>query len=247
MPSESNQAGRNASDGPVAGGTGPDRQGDEALARSTSTRGPQLRTLDIADSPESWRAGGFNVDEQGICVLGSTAIRLTSGGGGFRSWGFDGIGGHVSEIDGLAVDQAIDQQGKATAHPNGITSIDHIVIRSGNCERTIAALEAAGFPRRGGRRTTSNGFPAAQSFFWAGDVILELVGPDIDEPTNDEVTSIFGLALVAPDLEATAKFLGELMGDPKPAVQKGRKIAGFRTRAIGIDLPIAVMSPHPTA
>ncbi len=249
-------------------------------AHGSSTRGPQLRTLEIADSPGSWRAGGFTVDAEGVCVLGSTAIRLTSGNGGFRSWSFDGIGVHVSEIDGLTVDgsaetavatsdaatdgtpQAIDgptpsQQPNldlhpsphpnSQPHPNGIASIDHIVIRSGNCERTIAALEAAGFPRRGGRTTTSGGFPAAQSFFWAGDVILELIGPDVGEPVTDQATSIFGLALVAPDLESTARSLGELLGKPKPAVQTGRKIAGFRTRAVGMSLPIAVMSPHPTA
>ncbi|MGB3410551.1 MAG: hypothetical protein WBA45_05090 [Microthrixaceae bacterium] len=274
MPSDRNQAGSSPTDpeaeaakaagagsaaagaGSAAEGPGPEADADAdaaALARSADTRGPQLSTLVIADSPESWRAGGFIVDEQGICVLGRTAIHLNGGLGGFRSWVFDGIDQEVSEIDGLAVagpnrspspSPSAQRIPNHHPHPNGITSIDHIVIRSGNCKRTIAALEAAGFPRRGGRTTTSSGFAAAQSFFWAGDVILELIGPDIDEPATDEVTSIFGLALVAPDLDSTAQFLGDLMGDPRPAVQKGRRIAGFRTRTVGISLPIAVMSPH---
>ena len=83
-----------------------------------------------------------------------------------------------------------------------------------------------------------------QTFFWAGDVILELVGPDEGEPVTDEPTSIFGLALVSADLAATATALGDLLGTPKDAVQPGRQIAGLRNRAVGIALPIAVMSPH---
>ena len=86
----------------------------------------------------------------------------------------------------------------------------------------------------------------SQNFFWAGDVILELVGPDSGEPSTDEPTSIFGLASVAPDLAATVQFLGGLMGEPKPAVQPDRMIAGFRNKAVGISLPIAVMTPHPS-
>ncbi len=63
-------------------------------------------------------------------------------------------------------------------------------------------------------------------------------------PPPTEPTSIFGLALVAADLDRTAETLGELLGAPKPAVQAGRRIAGLRHRQAGISLPIAVMSPH---
>ena len=129
-------------------------------------------------------------------------------------------------------------------HPNGIERIDHVVLRPGDCERTVAAFTAAGFEVRGGRSTTSYGAPKRQTFFWAGDVILELVGPDAGEPVTDEPTTIFGLALVARDLDATAEQLGERMGTPKDAVQPGRRIAGLRHRQLGMSLPIAVMSPH---
>jgi hypothetical protein len=83
-----------------------------------------------------------------------------------------------------------------------------------------------------------------QTFFWAGDVIVELVGPDVGEPSTDEPTTVFGLALVASDLDATAAVLGPLLGTPKAAVQPGRRIAGLRGRDLGISLPLAVMSPH---
>jgi hypothetical protein len=83
-----------------------------------------------------------------------------------------------------------------------------------------------------------------QVFFWAGDVIVELIGPDRDEPVTDEATSFFGLALVADDLDATASRLGELLSTPKDAVQPGRRIAGLRGARVGITVPVAVMSPH---
>lgn len=215
------------------------------MGATAATRGPQISVFVVADSPDSWRSGGFNVDANGICMLGPVAISCTGGEGGFQSWDFDGISPGVSEIDGLTV-AGPRGAGQPAVHPNGISAIDHIVIRTGSCKRTTIALESAGFPRRGGRSANSYGTPMAQSFFWAGDVILELVGPDVGEPTTDEPTSIFGLALVAPNLEATAQFLGELLGKPKPAVQEGRMIAGFRNRSVGISLPIAVMSPHPS-
>ena len=122
--------------------------------------------------------------------------------------------------------------------------IDHVVVRSGDAERTVSAFEAAGLEVRGGRSTTSYGSPMRQVFLWAGDVIVELVAPDLGEPTTDEPTSVFGLALVADDLDATAAHLGELLSTPRDAVQQGRRIAGLRGREIGISLPIAVMSPH---
>ena len=184
----------------------------------------------------------------GAVHLGSTAIRATGRGGSFLGWAFDGPApsgpDRSGDLDGLPLVDADGPGGAAGAHPNGIVSIDHVVVRTGDCERTIAAFEQAGFEVRGGRSTTSYGSPMRQTFFWAGDVILELVGPDAGEPTTDEAASIFGLALVAADLDRTAETLGDLLGSPKPAVQAGRRIAGLRHRQAGISLPIAVMSPH---
>ena len=130
------------------------------------------------------------------------------------------------------------------AHPNGITTIDHIVVVTGDCDRTVAAFQDAGLSVSGGRSTDSYGFPARQTFLWAGDVIVELIGPDAGEPTTDDPVTVFGLALVADDLDATRSVLGALMGEAKPAVQADRMIATLRHKAAGISLPIAVMSPH---
>ncbi len=197
--------------------------------------------------PESWAAAGFEVRGRKV-VLGRTVLQLTGSGGGFEGWSLDGVEG---SIDGLATaPEATDPRSAAVVtpasveHPNGIVRIDHVVVRSGDCDRTIAAFELAGLEVRGGRSTNSYGAPMRQTFLWAGDVIVELMGPDLGEPTTDEPASIFGLALVAEDLDKTAAALGELMGTPRDAVQQGRRIAGLRVAPLGIPLPLAVMSPH---
>lgn len=224
-----------------------DTPGDDDDDDTTSTT-RQLCTLQLGDAPEAWAAAGFEPDDQGRLRLGSTWLCCTGSGNGFEGWSFSGPPFAGPDIDGLAlVDATRDAAGTTTvSHPNGIERIDHVVVRTGDCDRTIAAFVQAGFQVRGGRSTTSYGTPMRQSFFWAGDVILELVGPDDGESSTDEPTSIFGLALVATDLEATAATLGDLLGAPKDAVQAGRRIAGLRNKVVGIALPLAVMSPHVT-
>ena len=217
------------------------------------TTNGQLTSVTLGDPPQAWTDAGFHVGHGDLVTLGSTVVQLTGSGAGFEGWSLDGVEGPLDGLPHLPYarnDADAHGNGDAgggahrTANPNGISRIDHVVVRTGDCERTIAAFSDAGFEVRGGRSTTSYGAPMRQTFFWAGDVILELVGPDEGEPTTDEPTSIFGLALVAEDLDATAASLGELLGSPKEAVQPGRRIAGLRHRQLGMSLPIAVMSPH---
>ena len=190
--------------------------------------------------------------------MGSTEVLcLDLGIGGFVGWAIDGV---QHPLDGLATadgHSSNDDRPDGTGHPNGISSIDHVVVSTDDCDRTIAAFETAGLELRGGRRTGSYGSPMRQSFFWAGDVIIEVVGPDRGDPTTappsepaaeqiaGRSASVFGLALVAEDLDATAGFLGDRLGTPKDAGQARRRIAGLRHRDAGLGLPIAVMSPHP--
>ncbi|MEI2700297.1 MAG: VOC family protein [Microthrixaceae bacterium] len=204
----------------------------------------QLTTIDLGDPADPWRAAGFLVHDgpRGAEVrLGSTVLRLTGRGGRVLAWALEGASG---DLDGLASTTAATVGGASPEHPNGISRIDHVVVQSGDVERTVEAFSGAGLEVRRERSTTSYGSPMRQVFFWAGDVILELIGPDKGEPVTDQATSVFGLALVADDLDATAEHLGELLSPPKDAVQKRRRIAGLRGAQVGITIPIAVMSPH---
>lgn len=206
------------------------------------TRSPhQLRTLRLGDDPAAWRAAGFAVTDDGLLRLGATTLVCSGSGERFEGWALDGV---TAPVDGLAAVDPVETAAPAGGHPNGITAIDHVVIDTDDQDRTVAAFEAAGLEVRGGRSTSSYGRPMRQTFFWAGDVIIELVGPETGEPTGTGPAGVFGVALVADDLDATARHLGELLGEPKDAVQPGRRIAGLRTKEVGIRLPVAVMSPH---
>jgi hypothetical protein len=215
--------------------------GSTGYGAAVTERPHQLRCITVGDAADAWAAAGFAVGDDATLVLGATVIHCTGSGTGFEGWAIDGV---EHPLDGLAHRPGPGSPPAGPGHPNGITRIDHVVVRTGDCSRTIEAFTAAGLEVRGGRSTTSYGAPMRQTFFWAGDVILELVGPDDGEPITDEVTSIFGLALVADDLDATAAHLGPLLGTPRDAVQPGRRIAGLRGGEVGIALPVAVMSPH---
>ena len=166
---------------------------------------------------------------------------------GVTGWAFDHSGGSNladigHDIDGIGLVRAIEAPG-AQDHPNGIVGLDHVVVMTPNIDRTVAALLTMGIePRR--RRDLSRGRkPSQQVFCWAGDVILEVVGPT--EAAGDGPAHIWGLALVSGDLDATVAWFGpDRCSTTAAAVQAGRRIATIHRRAIGSSTRLVVMSPH---
>ncbi len=219
----------------------------------------QLLGVDVADDPEAWSAAGFVVADARVRI-GSTAIVLNGAHGrDARARGITGV--HIAglaesaDLDGLAlvdphrVDGANDGDDEVAGHlpepadhPNGINAIDHLVVMTPDCDRTTAAFEAAGLEARRSRRFPTGDRTTRQTFFWLGDVILELVGDD--EAHGEGEPQLWGLALTAPDLDATVDHLGDRTSPAKDAVQRGRQISTIDGRALGISVPIAVMSPH---
>jgi len=118
-----------------------------------------------------------------------------------------------------------------------------VVLATPDCDRTIAAFEVTGLAARRTRHIDTYGSPMRQTFFRAGEVIVELVGPEA--PSGDGPAGFFGLALTVADLETTGDYLGDGMGAPKDAVQPGRRIATLRHRDLGMSVAIALMSPEP--
>lgn len=208
-------------------------------------RGAQLDTVVLGDDPQGWIRLGFGISERpggSALRLGSTDIVLTGSGAGFEGWCIRGVDHPIAGLAHLG--HGPPDPEPTGDHPNGIRGIDHIVFHSGDPAATVAEFEAAGIERRGGRSTESYGAPMQQVFFWLGDVILELIGPDEGEPTSPGALSFFGLALWSDDLDASVTALGELAGQPKEAVQPGRRIAGIRGSEVGVATPLALMSPH---
>ena len=196
--------------------------------------------LVVAAEPDAWRAVGFEVGGDGTCLLGDIGVRLIGGSGGMTAWVLaDGPDPVVNDIDGLATLHAvIAHSGAAPTHPNGVSSIDHVVVYTPDLERTCAAIEAAtAAPLKRIREAGS----IRQGFHRLGSLIVEVV---THPGVTNERAEFWGLALNANDLDALYLRCGDAaMSAPRDAVQAGRRIASFREGA-GLGLPVAVMTPH---
>lgn len=206
--------------------------------------------LTVADAPEAWRACGFELDAD-TCVIGETRIRLAGEGAGrgLSEWSLREV--ESTELDGLPTTLSDRPRPEAgPAHPNGVTGLDHVVAISPDLGRTVAALQAAGLDLRRIREEPTPAGAPRQAFFRLGTVILEVV----QEPEeaiergggSDRPALFWGLALIAPDLDATVAALGDRAGEAREAVQPGRRIATLR-RSAGLALPIALITPRPGA
>jgi len=132
------------------------------------------------------------------------------------------------------------------AHPNGVIRIDHVVAISPAFERSVAALEASGLDLRRVREEPTPAGAPRQAFFRLGAEILEMVAePDeIAERAGgpDRPVIFWGLALLTSDLDATAAAFAPHCGEPRAAVQPGRRIATIK-RSAGLCTPVALMTP----
>ena len=210
-----------------------------------SGKGVSIDELAVADAPESWAALGFEVDGD-ACVVGDVRIRLagTEAGKGLTGWLLRDFKG--GELDGLPTARSDRPAPDARPeHPNGISAIDHVVAISSDLDRTVAALRAAGLDLRRVREEPTPAGAPRQAFFRLGAVILEVVqAPEeaIERTGGDRPAFFWGLAFVAPDLDSTVAGLGDRVGEIRPAVQPGRRIATLG-RSAGLSVPVALMTP----
>jgi hypothetical protein len=206
---------------------------------------PTLDELTVAERAEAWRACGFEL-EGDACVVGETRIRLapTDGGKGLTSWSLRGL--ETTELDGLATTRSTRPlPSERPAHPNGVTALDHVVAISSDLDRTVAALRAAGLDLRRIREQPTPAGAPRQAFFRLGEPILEVVqapAEAIERTGGDRPAFFWGLAFVAPEIEATVASLGDRVSEVRDAVQPGRRIATLR-RSAGLSLPVALITP----
>lgn len=207
-----------------------------------------LTSLKIDDDFNNWRAAGFDIEEsdQGTPTsrIGNVLLQFQKEPVG---QGIHAIGTNNLErvIDGLTffVDPWIENRNDDELnHSNHVSRIDHLVVTTSDCDRTTQALEAAGIEARRVRTFGKEESKMRQTFFWLGDVILELVGPDTK--SGDEPAKIWGLALISEQIEKTVDFYGEAATPLKPAVQPGRFITTVKTRNFGIADALAIMTPN---
>ncbi len=206
-----------------------------------------LDELTVADPADAWSALGFAVDGD-TCVVGEVRIRLAGkdAGRGLTGWSLRGV--EAADLDGLATRRSERPlPTEPPTHPNGIAALDHVVAISPDLDRTVAALEVAGLDLRRIREEPTPAGAPRQAFFRLGGTILEVVqepAEATERAGGDRPAFFWGLALVAPDLDATVAALGDKVSEARPAVQPGRRIATLR-RAAGLSIPVALMTPPP--
>lgn len=195
--------------------------------------------LTVGGPIEPWRRLGL-IDVDGFIALFGTGIRVTADDrSGIVGWALSGLPGAVDNIDGLAT-EAVSPAGPLLAeHPLGAFELDHVVVSTDSLERTCGAIEAAtGAPLRRVREVG----PIRQGFHRLGGLIVEVVERQGQPPGP---ASFWGLVLNVEDLDVAVTHLGpDVVGEPKDAVQPGRRIATIRPSA-ALGLPVAVMSPRP--
>jgi hypothetical protein len=211
---------------------------------------PTIDELFIAAVPAVWRAAGFDVSGD-LCVVGRTRLRLEGPGRGrgIVGWSVRDVGS--LDLDGLPTDASEQPPPaeQAGAHPNGVVSIDHLVVLTPDLDRTTKALRDAGFDLRREREGPTPGGSRRQSFFRMGEVILEVVEapPGTRIAANpDGPARLWGISFLVEELERTEAILGDLLGEPRAAVQPGRRIATVHEGA-RLGPAVAFMTPGPGA
>lgn len=207
-----------------------------------------IAEIALADDPAAWAALGFAVEDDAV-ALGGVRVCLAGRdrGKGVLGWSLRGVASDA--LDGLPTTVSAQPPGEpAPEHPNGVVAIDHVVAFTPQLDRTVATLREAGLDLRRVREEPTLAGAPRQAFFRLGEAILEVVQiPDseIERAGGPDAPARFwGLALLSADIERTAASLGEHVGEVRPAVQPGRRIATLK-RSAGLAVPVALMSAAP--
>ena len=217
--------------------SGSARTDTSAASSCCSLTDVALAGLSVADPPERWAALGFTVRD-GQVRAGSVTLTLgiAPQGGGIVGWTLAGLE-RPGDIGGLATRRieprpAPGEDGRA---------VDHVDVATPAFDALAAELAARGLPLR--RVTELRG--RRMGFRRLGGPILEVVeAPDAAE------TAFWGVTFAVPGPAGGAGSLDELcaghpcVGEPRPAVQPGRRIATV-DRGAGLSTRVAFIDPEP--
>jgi hypothetical protein len=209
---------------------------------------PTIDELTLAGAGDPWREAGFDVEGDSM-QIGTVRVRFAgdASGRGIVECTMRDI--TVEEPDGLPINRsdAPPRDSRSEPHPNGAIALDHLVAFCAGLDRTIPALEDAGLELRRLREEPTPAGAPRQAFFRLGEVVLEVIEtpPGSHEERNPAASSRFwGLAFSVTDLDVSAGYLGDRLGESRDAVQPGRRIATVRREA-GLGTAVAFMTPDP--
>lgn len=194
---------------------------------------PVLRGVALGADGSAGERLGLTVAD-GRSLLGGVVLAWTAEGGGILGLDLEGVpaGGPLPR---RTVVTPADVPGTAdTAHPVGAVAVDHVVVLTGDVERTLDGL---GVPARRVEQRAGRTY----AYVVVATSLLEVVGPT--EP-DDRPAHLWGLALTVADLDAALELLGEGAGPARPAVQPGRRIATVRHETLGLGVPTVLLDPR---
>lgn len=211
---------------------------------------PTIDELTVADPPDAWRKVGFEVEGDTFQV-GSVQVRLGGPelGRGIVACSMRSLASEEPDRLPLRRSEAPQRENRVTSHPNRTVTLDHLVAFSPSLERTVRSLERAGLELRRLREEPTPAGAPRQAFFRLAEVILEVIErpPRSREERDPETPARFwGLAFSVDDLDACVEYLGPLVGEPRDAVQPGRRIATLG-RDAGLGVAVAFMTQGPGA
>jgi hypothetical protein len=215
----------------------------------------RVEWLTIAGDLDAWRSLGLSATDDGLIPLFGTALRIVSPDAtsamtgvasvapedvqvGIVGWALSGIDDTTTSIAGLAT-TVVEQMAPIFAtHALGARSIDHVVVMTGELEETTGAIAlATGCELKRIREVGK----IRQGFhrIGRGGLIVEVVQHEDDDRS---VAEFWGLVIIVEDLDVACAQLGpDRVGEPKDAVQPGRRIATIRS-SVGLGTAVALMS-----
>ena len=196
---------------------------------------------------EPWQAIGVNFASPDRAFVGNTWLRVTEHlAPGLHSWALCADAREPREltIDGLStnfVNQVPPAPARNDVSSGGprldIVGVDHVVINTPNLQRTSDAIALATGAQL--KRVREAGGGVQQGFHRLGGVVVEIVSSPTMPPGD---ATFWGLVLTVDNIDSIYDFVGpDVLSEPKPAVQPGRRIATFRVGA-HLGLPCALMT-----
>ena len=155
---------------------------------------------------------------------------------GLVGWVWSGIDATVADIDGVPTAVEAAAAPLFATHPLGATRIDHVVVATDSLARTCGAIaDTTGAALKRVREVGA----LRQGFHRVGGLVVEVVERAGLPPGP---ATLWGFVLVVDDLDAARELLGDdVLGEPRDAVQPGRRIATVRD-AVGLGVPVALMT-----
>ncbi len=202
----------------------------------------RISELVIGGSRANWTQIGINFSHDGVFAMGEMLLRIDEAlPSGLHSWALSNVDSSVDSIDGIPTTDfsvnALRTENENHDFALKPLGVDHVVVNTPDLERTSLALHEATGAELKRIRDAGNGM--RQGFHRMGDVIVEIVSTPSMPKGN---ASLWGFVLNVADVNEAADYLGpDVLSPPKPAVQKNRLIATFRSGA-GLGVPVALMS-----